>query len=314
MLVRSSCQLLLFAPPPLPAAITVSLQSCCWLLSLAATHTLLPLHIAAHTLLRCTLLHPCHIRCPLPHARWLPAIHCNCAPVRRCLRLHQCTLLAATPTPPLLHTAACTPLAPLLPSPLPNPPLLMPRPLIAKKKGSINWFYLIAGYYLVGGGGGGGWLAPSATAPPNAHLNPQLPITVIVFHCNFSAIPPSFLPPPPPLLPPIVIVPPAGRCHYCLPLQSCCRPLPPAAAHTLMLLHAVARMPHSLPTAACTLAACRLCDHSPGHRLLLPHTCMLLATAPTPPLLHTAARTPLPPLLLPSLPPLPLLVPRQLIA
>ncbi len=133
-LVRSSCQLLLFAPPPLPAAITVWLQSCCWLLSPAATHMPLPLHIAAHMPLCCMLLHACHIRCPLPHARWLPAIHCDRAPVRRCLRLHQRTLLAATPTLPLLHTAACTPLAPLLPSPLPPTPLLVPRRLIAKKR------------------------------------------------------------------------------------------------------------------------------------------------------------------------------------
>jgi hypothetical protein len=133
-LVRSSCQLLLFALPPLPAAITVSLQSCCWLLSPTATHTPLPLHVAAHTQLRCTLLHARHIRCPLPHPRWLPAIHYNCAPVRRCLRLHQRTLLTVTPTPPLLHTAACTPLAPLLPLPLPPLPLLVPCPLIAKKR------------------------------------------------------------------------------------------------------------------------------------------------------------------------------------
>ncbi len=164
------------------------------------------------------------------------------------------------------------------------------------------------------GGPAGGGLVPSATAPPNAHLNPQLPITVIIVHRNFPAIPPSFLLPPPPPPLPIVIVPPSGRCHYCLPLQSCCWPLPPAAAHMLMPLHAVARMPHSLPTAARTLAACHLCDHSPGHRHLLPHTLTLLAAAPTPLLLHTAAPTPLPPLLLPSLPPPPLLVPRPLIA
>ncbi len=95
-----------------------------------------PLAAAAvtHTPLRCTLLHARHIRYPLPHARWLPAIHCNCAPVRRCLRLHQRTLLAAAPTLPLLHTAARTPLAPLLPSPLPPLLLLVPRPLIAKKR------------------------------------------------------------------------------------------------------------------------------------------------------------------------------------
>jgi hypothetical protein len=101
---------------------------------LAAPTRLLLLHAVAHTPLCCTLLHAHHIRCPLQHARWLPAIHCNCAPVHRRLRLYQRTLLAATPTPPLLHTAARTPLAPLLPSPLPPPLLLVPRPLIAKKR------------------------------------------------------------------------------------------------------------------------------------------------------------------------------------
>ncbi len=101
------------------------------------------------------------------------------------------------------------------------------------------------------------WLPPSATAPFNARFNPQLPIAVIVVHCNFSAVLPSVAPPPPPL--PIAIVPPAGRCHHCiLPLQSCCRPLPPAAAHMLPPLHAVACTPHPLPTAARTLAACHL--------------------------------------------------------
>ncbi len=105
------------------------------------------------------------------------------------------------------------------------------------------------------GGGGRGWLSPSATAPPNARLNPQLPIAVIFVHRNFTAVPPSFAPPPPLL--PMTIVPPAGRCHHCIPLQLCCRPLPPAAAHTLPPLHAVACMPHPLPTAARTLAACR---------------------------------------------------------
>ncbi len=102
--------------------------------------------------------------------------------------------------------------------------------------------------------GGGGWLPPSATAPPNARLNPQLPTAVIVVHCNFSAVPPSFALP---LLPlPIAIVPLAGCCHHCIQLQSCCRPLLPAAAHMLPPLHTVTCMPHLLPTAACTLAAC----------------------------------------------------------
>ncbi len=102
--------------------------------------------------------------------------------------------------------------------------------------------------------GGGGWLPPSATAPPNARLNPQLPIAVIVVNHNFSAVPPSFALPLPLL--PIAIVSRAGRCHHCIPLQSCCWPLPPAAAHTLLPLHAVACTPHPLPTAAHTLAAC----------------------------------------------------------
>ncbi len=108
---------------------------------------------------------------------------------------------------------------------------------------------------LLFGWGGGGWLPPSATAPPNARLNPQLPIAVIVVHHNFFAIPPSFVPPLPLLL--IAIVPLAGRCHHCFPLQSCCWPLPPAAAHTLPPLHAVACTPHPLPTAARMLDACR---------------------------------------------------------
>jgi hypothetical protein len=100
---------------------------------LAAPTCFLLLHAVAHTPLRCTLLHARHIRCPLLHACWLSAIHFDRAPIRRRLRLHQRTLLAAAPTPPLLHTAACMPLAPLLPSPLPPPPLLVPHLLIAKK-------------------------------------------------------------------------------------------------------------------------------------------------------------------------------------
>jgi hypothetical protein len=86
------------------------------------------------------------------------------------------------------------------------------------------------------------------------HLNPQLPIAVIIVHPNFSTVPPSFALPLPPL--PISIVPPAGRYHHCIPLQSCCQPLPPAAAHMLLPLHAVAHTPHLLPTAARTLTAC----------------------------------------------------------
>jgi len=107
----------------------------------------------------------------------------------------------------------------------------------------------------LGGGGGRGWLPPTATAPPKAHINPHFSNAVIVVHRNFSAVPLSFALPPPLL--PIAIVPPAGRCHHCIPLQLCCRPLPPTAAHTLLPLHAVACTPHPLPTAARTLAACR---------------------------------------------------------
>jgi hypothetical protein len=81
---------------------------------LAASTRSLLLHAVAHTPLRCTLLHAHHIRCLLLHACWLPAIHCDRVPIRRRLRLYQCTLLAAALTPPLLHTAARTPLAPLL--------------------------------------------------------------------------------------------------------------------------------------------------------------------------------------------------------
>jgi hypothetical protein len=76
---------------------------------------------------RCMLSHARRICCPLPHTCWLPAIHCNRAPGRRCLLPHTCTLLAAAPTLPLLPTAACTPLPPLLPSPLPPLLLLVPR-------------------------------------------------------------------------------------------------------------------------------------------------------------------------------------------
>ncbi len=107
-------------------------------------------------------------------------------------------------------------------------------------------------------------MPPSPTAPPNACLNPQLPIAVVVVHRDLAAVPPSFALP---LPPPIAIVMPVGRSHHCLPLQLFCQPPPPAAAHTPPpfhavarmppTLHAVARMPHPLPTAAHTLAACR---------------------------------------------------------
>ncbi len=79
----------------------------------------------------CTLSHACRIRCLLLHACWLPAVYCNHAPGRRRLLPHTLTLLDAPPTLPLLPTAACTPHPPLLPSPLPPPPLLVPRALIA---------------------------------------------------------------------------------------------------------------------------------------------------------------------------------------
>ncbi len=94
------------------------------------------LHAGHH---RCSLLHVHCICCPLPHARWLPAVHCDRAPSRRRLLPHTRMLLAAAPTPLLLPTAARTPHPPLLLSPMPPPPLLVPRTLIAKKKVSINW-------------------------------------------------------------------------------------------------------------------------------------------------------------------------------
>jgi hypothetical protein len=67
----------------------------------------------------------------LLHACWLPTVHCNLSPGRHRLLPHTHTLLTAAPTPLLLHIAARTPLPPLLPSPLPPLPLLVPRPLIA---------------------------------------------------------------------------------------------------------------------------------------------------------------------------------------
>ncbi len=160
--------------------------------------------------------------------------------------------------------------------------------------------------------GGGGWLPPSATAPPHARLNPQLPIAVIVAYC-------IFLPSRHPL---------RCRCRCC-PLQLCrrlaaaitvshcnraagrSRLLPHTRCHRCTLLHA-RRIRCSLPHALWLHAF--HCNHSPSRRRLLPHTLTLLAAAPTPPLLHTAARTPLPPLLPLPLPPPPLLVPRPLIA
>jgi hypothetical protein len=165
---------------------------------------------------------------------------------------------------------------------------------------------------LLFGRGRGGWLPPSATVPPNARLNPQLPIAVIIVHCNFSAVLPSFAPPPPPL--PIAIVPPAGHCHHCSHCNHAAgrsHLLPHTRCRCCMLLHArCIRCP--LPHTHWLHAVQR--NHSPGRHRLLPHTRTLLAAAPMPPLLHTAARTPLPPLLPPPLPPLPLLVSCPVIA
>jgi hypothetical protein len=100
------------------------LQSCCWLLPPACCCCTL-LHTCCSAACCCT--HATSAACCCTHAGCLPSIACR-------LRLHQCTLLAAAPMLLLLHTAACTPLAPLLPSPLPPPLLLVPRPLIAKKR------------------------------------------------------------------------------------------------------------------------------------------------------------------------------------
>jgi hypothetical protein len=103
-------------------------------------HTRRPRCMLSHArCCHCMLLHARRIRCLLMHARWLPAVHCNCAPGCRRLLPHTRTLLTAAPTPLLLPTAARTPHPPLLPSPLPPPPLLVPCALIAKKKVSINW-------------------------------------------------------------------------------------------------------------------------------------------------------------------------------
>ncbi len=163
---------------------------------------------------------------------------------------------------------------------------------------------------LLFGRGGGGWLPPSATAPPNSRLNPQLPIAVIVVHRNFL---PSRRP--------------LRRRRRCCPLQLCHRL---AAAITVSHCNCAAGRSRLLPHTCCCRCLlshahrirCPLpharwlhaihCNHPPGCRRLLPHTRTLLAAAPTPPLLHTAACTPLPPLLPPPLPPLPLLVPRPL--
>jgi hypothetical protein len=107
-------------------------------------------------------------------------------------------------------------------------------------------------------------LPPSATVPPNARLNPQLPIAIAIVHRNLAANLPSFALP---LPPPITIVPPVGCSHHCPPLQLCCQLPPPAAAHTPPPLHAVTHtppplhavtcMPHPLPTATRMLADCR---------------------------------------------------------
>ncbi len=160
--------------------------------------------------------------------------------------------------------------------------------------------------------------------PPIPTFNPQLPITVAIFHGNLAAIPPSFVPL---LPPPIAIVLPAGHCHHCLPLQSCCRPPPPAAAHTPPLLHAVAptllplhtvaRTPHPLPAFARTLAACRpsrSCPWPPPLAAAHTHAACCRTHAATAAYCYTHACTLLPPLLLSPLPPPPLLVPRALIA
>ncbi len=117
----------------------------------------------------------------------------------------------------------------------------------------------------------------------------RLAAAITVSHCNCSASRPR------PLLH-------TRRCR-CMLSHACCR--------RCTLLHAY-RIHCSL-LHACWLPAVH-CNHAPGHRHLLPHTHTLLAAAPTPPLLPTAARMPLPPLLPSPLPPLPLLVPRALIA
>ncbi len=126
-------------------------------------------------------------------------------------------------------------------------------------------------------------MPPSDAAPPNACLNQQLPIAVVVVHRNLATLLPSFAPPP---LPPIAIVPPVGRSHHCLPLQLCCLPPPPVTAHMPPPLHAVACMPPPLHAVACTLhlllaTACTLAACHPSQSCPRP---LLLAAAHT----HTA--------------------------
>ncbi len=99
-LARSSCQPLLFAPPPLPAVAAIITVFHC---NLAAgcshllPHTRRRRCTLSHTPLHCTLLHARRIHCPLPHAHWLPAINCNHAPICRRLQLHTRTCLLPHP-------------------------------------------------------------------------------------------------------------------------------------------------------------------------------------------------------------------------
>ncbi len=122
-LARSSCQPLLFALPPPPAVaaiITVFHCKCAAGCSHPLPHTRRCRCMLSHTL-------PSAERCCM-HAT--SAAHCRmhagCLPSIAIVPLSAAALL--------LHTAARTPFAPLLPSPVPPPPLLVPCWLIAKKR------------------------------------------------------------------------------------------------------------------------------------------------------------------------------------
>jgi hypothetical protein len=117
----------------------------------------------------------------------------------------------------------------------------------------------------------------------------RLAAAITVSHCNHAAGHPCSLP--------------HTCCCHCTLSHACPRPCMLSHAHRIRC-----PLPHT-----CWLPAVH-CNRAPGRRRLQPHTRMLLAAAPMPPLLPTVARTPHPPLLPSPLPPPPLLVPHALIA